>query len=56
LLPEYRDPQGSSLPIDPSTILREEGWSEEEIEEARISAREEIILGTLENQPQKIRV
>jgi uncharacterized phage-associated protein len=54
-LPEYRDPQGSSLPIDPVTILREEGWSDEEIEEARMSAREELILGTLEEQPLKVR-
>jgi uncharacterized phage-associated protein len=54
-LPEYADPQGSSLPIDPATILREEGWSEEEIEDARMSAREEIILGTLDQHPSKIR-
>jgi uncharacterized phage-associated protein len=54
-LPEYVDPQGSSLPIDPAAILREEGWSEEEIEDARMSAREEVILGTLEDHPSKIR-
>ena len=43
-LPEYEDPQGSSLPIDPLKILREEGWSEEEIREAVMSARQEIFF------------
>ena len=43
-LPEYIDPKGSSLPIDPVTILREEGWSDEEISDARMSAREELFL------------
>jgi len=43
-LPEYEDPKGSSLPIDPVTILREEGWSDEEISDARMSAREELFL------------
>jgi uncharacterized phage-associated protein len=43
-LPEYVDPKGSSLPIDPVTILREEGWSDEEISDARMSAREELFL------------
>ncbi|MGH9791848.1 MAG: Panacea domain-containing protein, partial [Candidatus Acidiferrales bacterium] len=37
-LPEYRDPRGSSLPIDPATVLRAEGWSDEEIQEALMSA------------------
>ena len=54
-LPEYVDPQGSSLRIDPAAILKEEGWSEEEIEDARMSAREEIFLGTLEEHDSKIR-
>lgn len=31
-LPEWRDPDGSSLPIDPVTILRSTGKSDEEIE------------------------
>jgi uncharacterized phage-associated protein len=44
-LPEYQDPNGSSLPIDPATILREEGWSEEDIQEVRASAREAVYLG-----------
>lgn len=30
-LPEWTDPQGSSLPIEPADILRGEGYSEEEI-------------------------
>lgn len=30
-LPEWTDPHGSSLPIDPADILRGEGYSEEEI-------------------------
>jgi len=29
--PEWQDPQGGSIPIDPSTILRNAGKSEEEI-------------------------
>jgi uncharacterized phage-associated protein len=33
--PEYQDPQGSSIPIDPSDILRAEGYSDEEIGEIR---------------------
>lgn len=48
-LPEYVDPQGSSIPIDPVKILREEGWSDEEIEEALMSAREEIFLAGIAN-------
>jgi uncharacterized phage-associated protein len=32
-LPEWVDPDGSSIPIDPSQILRSEGYSEEEIAE-----------------------
>jgi uncharacterized phage-associated protein len=43
-LPEYEDPQGSSLPIDPIAILREEGWTTEEIQEALMDAREEVFL------------
>jgi uncharacterized phage-associated protein len=43
-LPEYRDPQGSSLPIDPELILKEEGWSDEDIQDALMSAREEVFL------------
>jgi uncharacterized phage-associated protein len=43
-LPEYQDPKGSSRPIDPTIILREEGWSDEEIQDALMSAREEAFL------------
>jgi len=43
-LPEYEDPEGSSLPIDPVMILREEGWTPEEIQEAMMDAREEVFL------------
>ncbi len=43
-LPEYQDPQGSSLPINPEIILREAGWSEPDIQEAVMSATEEIFL------------
>lgn len=34
-LPEWTDPQGSSLPIDPGEILQSEGYSEEEIAEMK---------------------
>lgn len=40
-LPEFTDPQGSSLRIDPVSILKAEGWSDEEIYEAAMSARQE---------------
>jgi len=43
-LPEYQDPQGSSLPINPETILRQAGWSDEDIQEAAINATEETFL------------
>lgn len=43
-LPEYEDPNGSSCAIDPATILREEGWTEQEIQDARVSAREEMFF------------
>jgi uncharacterized phage-associated protein len=46
-LPEYRDPQGSSLPIDPVIILKAEGWSDEEIHDAVVSAREEVFLNSV---------
>lgn len=43
-LPEYEDPQGSSRPIDPVIILREAGWTDEEIAETMMDAREEVFL------------
>ena len=46
-LPEYTDPQGSSLPIDPIIILKEMGWSDEDIQDARMSASEEHFLRTI---------
>jgi uncharacterized phage-associated protein len=45
-LPEYEDPKGSSLPIDPVVILRESGWSEEDIQDARSNAVKEVFLHT----------
>jgi uncharacterized phage-associated protein len=39
-LPEYRDPQGSSLPISPEDILRALAKSDEEVEEVREDAIE----------------
>ena len=46
-LPEYTDPQGSSLPIDPVIILKEMGWSDEDIQDARMSASEGHFLRTI---------
>lgn len=43
-LPEYEDPQGSSAQIDPTRILRAEGWDDDDIQDAVISAREESFL------------
>ena len=43
-LPEYHDPDGSSLPIDPTDILREAGWSQEDIREVLVDARQEVFL------------
>src|SRR4028118_844048 len=34
-LPEWIDPEGSSLPIDPADILLSEGYSEEDVAEMR---------------------
>lgn len=46
-LPEYIDPQGSSLQIDPATILRQEGWSDAEIDDVRMSAQEEVFFNEI---------
>jgi uncharacterized phage-associated protein len=46
-LPEYTDPRGSSLPIDPVLILKEKGWSDEDIQDIRMSANEELFLRTI---------
>lgn len=42
--PEYTDPEGSSLAIDPTIILKEAGWTSEEIREVLCSNAEEIYL------------
>lgn len=39
ICPEWTDPQGSSIPIDPSTILRNAGKTQEEIERIETSVR-----------------
>ncbi|HTZ75942.1 MAG TPA: Panacea domain-containing protein [Candidatus Aquilonibacter sp.] len=46
-LPEYTDPQGSSLPIDPALILEQAGWSAEDIQDVRMSANEEAFARAL---------
>ena len=51
-LPEYQDPQGSSLPINPETILREARWSDEDIQEAAMNATEETFLHHILNTAQ----
>lgn len=43
-LPEYQDPQGSSLPIDPLTILSSAGWADDDIHDVLMDAREEVFL------------
>ena len=46
-LPEYEDPKGSSLPIDPEDILRHAGWSDEDVRDADRNARREKYLHIL---------
>ena len=46
-LPEWKDPQGSSKPIDPADILRAVGKSEEEIERIAAEAEELWLLKNL---------
>jgi len=46
-LPEYRDPQGSSHPIEPADILRHENRSEDDIKEFAILADEAHFISTL---------
>ena len=43
-LPEYQDPEGSSLQIDPADILRIEGWSQDDIRDVLVNATQEIFL------------
>lgn len=47
-LPEWRDPRGSSSPIDPADILREEGRSEQEIRRTAKSAERALFLQDLD--------
>ena len=46
-LPEWRDPHGSSFPIDPADILRGEGRSDEEITSLVEKAEEDWFLDSL---------
>jgi uncharacterized phage-associated protein len=46
-LPEWTDPKGSSLPIDPADILRLENRSEKEIAEFKEEAEEALFLNFL---------
>lgn len=46
-LPEYVDPKGSSLPIDPATILREAGWSDDDVRDVVASSLEERFFSVL---------
>jgi len=46
-LPEWRDPQGSSLPIEPSDILRAEGRSEHDIQRIAKNALQAMLIEKL---------
>ncbi len=46
-LPEWRDPHGSSFPIDPADILRAAGRSEQDIHAVEINAEAAFISATL---------
>lgn len=46
-LPEWNDPHGSSSPIEPETILRHAGKSDQEIKEVVQEAEEVYFLSTL---------
>ena len=46
-LPEWEDPHGSSLPIDPTTILQAAGHPPDEIERIASEAEELWFLGSL---------
>jgi uncharacterized phage-associated protein len=47
-LPEYADPHGGSLPIDPTIILKDAGKSEEEIRELTQLSEEVAFLKSLQ--------
>lgn len=46
-LPEWRDPRGSSFPIDPTEILRAEGRSERDIQRIAQDAAQALLLEKL---------
>lgn len=46
-LPEFKDPQGSSFPIEPEDVLRLANWTVEEIELAKREATREKILNSV---------
>lgn len=46
-LPEWQDPKGSSVPIDPADILRAEGYAEDEIAELQAQWREMAYVDSL---------
>jgi len=46
-LPEWSDPQGSSIPISPDEILRNEGYSDEEIAGIKAEWEEAAYASTL---------
>ncbi|MDZ4804469.1 MAG: Panacea domain-containing protein [Candidatus Eisenbacteria bacterium] len=48
-LPEWQDPDGSSVAIDPREILRAEGKSNDEIEEIARNAQEQLFLAKIKN-------
>ncbi|MCZ6689599.1 MAG: Panacea domain-containing protein [Planctomycetota bacterium] len=50
LLPEWTDPEGSSLPIDPADVLRKEGKPEVEIARITRDAEEAWLLDLLNRQ------
>ena len=50
-LPEHRDPQGSSVPIDPDSILRSAGYTEDEIRQAHSVAASAFIIENPETLP-----
>jgi len=46
-LPEYQDPNGSSYEIDPEIILKQAGWTDEEVRDAERNAARERYLHIL---------
>jgi hypothetical protein len=46
-LPEFKDPKGSSVRIDPEEILRHAGWNDEAIASADRDAKRELLLNQI---------